>query len=48
MTTAILDALIVIAGAAALANGAANATPEAVCIPVRSDDGRNRRQKARS
>ena len=42
MTTAILDALIVIAGVAALANGAANAAPEAVCIPVRSDNGNGR------
>ena len=44
MTTAILDALIVIAGVAALANGAAQPAPEAVRIPVRSDDGRNRSQ----
>ena len=42
MTTAILDALIVIAGVAALANGAAQPAPEAVPVPVRSDDGRNR------
>ena len=48
MTTAILDALIVIAGVAALAGGAANPAPEAVCIPVRSDDGRDRSRESRS
>ena len=39
MTTAILDALIVIAGVAALANGAGQPEPEPARIPVRSDDG---------
>lgn len=47
MTTAILDALIVIAGVAALASGAARPAPEAVCIPVRSDDGRDRSRETR-
>ena len=47
MTTAILDALIVVAGVAALANGAANAAPEAVCVPVRSNN-RNRNGRDRS
>ena len=47
MTTAILDALIVIAGVAALANGAAAPEPEAVRIPVRSDNGRDRSREAR-
>lgn len=44
MTTAILDALIVIAGAAALANGAARPAPEAVLVPVRSDNKQGRRE----
>ena len=43
MTTAILDALIAIAGVAALANAAGQSAPEAIRIPVCSDDGRNRK-----
>lgn len=43
MTSAILDALIVIAGVAVVAGGASQPTPEAIPVPVRRDDGQKRR-----
>ncbi|MEO1791790.1 MAG: hypothetical protein AAFR25_06160 [Cyanobacteria bacterium J06629_19] len=43
MTSAILDALIVIAGAAAIAAGAAQSVPDVIPVPVRNDDGQARR-----
>ncbi|MEM6869127.1 MAG: hypothetical protein AAF528_12185 [Cyanobacteria bacterium P01_C01_bin.121] len=42
MTSAILDALIVIAGAAAIAAGARQSAPELIPVPVRSDEDQAR------
>jgi len=41
MTTAILDALIVIAGAAVVARGASQPVPEAIPVRVRNDERRS-------
>ncbi len=42
MTSAILDALIVIAGVAVVARGASQPVPEAIPVRVRNDDGGKR------
>lgn len=41
MTSAILDALIVIAGVAVVASGASQPVPEAIPVRVRNDEGRS-------